>query len=59
MARNMVSSDFLNIDDALDCDSIRQKLAELEVAKTYPTDILADIDAKISTLQSRAAELGC
>lgn len=55
----MVSPDFLNIDDARDCDSIRQKLAELEVAKTYPTDTLSDIDAKISILQSRAAELDC
>ena len=54
-----IMSDTFNIDDALDCDSIEEKLRELENAKIYPSDQLSEIDDKINILEQRKAQLGC
>lgn len=52
-------SDILNIDDALDCDSIKQKIQKLEEAKNYSNDFRAEINEKIAILRRREAELDC
>lgn len=52
-------SDTFNIDDAWDCDSIERKINDLEVAKIYPGDRIAEIIEKIDILKRRKTELDC